>query len=755
MKMLAAAFTVAFGTLVWASPPATLTSLSAIHALDNAQASQGLPVDFEATVTYYRGWETTLFVQDGDAGIYVYFPTDMGVIPGDRIRVEGTTLPSFKPFVFANRISVLGHGALPKPVPVTFDQMAHAQTDCLFVTVQGRVHAADILAGTRDSIRLRLRVDGGYINANVDGNDTSALEQLLDADVELVGVAAEEFDSKMQQTGILLHLQSLNDVKILKRAATNPWSLSPTPMDRVLAVTHTQDSTQRVLVHGVITYYQPGKAVVLQDGKKSIWVSTHTRVPLRIGDLADAIGFPEVHDGFLNLAQGEIHDLLIQAPVQPLPTTYQKLTPFGVAASLGNGHHYDLVSIEGRVVAQVREASRDEYVLATDGKLFSAIYRHAGGDVPPAKETPVGSTIRVTGICVQEDSSPYAPDVPFYILLRSFDDIDVIAQPSPLNIRNLVIVVGLLLAGMAIVGSRGWALEHKMRRQSAALSARNKAEAELERRRSHILEDINGSRPLCDILDEIASMSAAVLGGAPCWFEIGDGSRFGDRPQQLNNHRVARADLDSCPNIEAGSFLAAFDPDAPASPRESVTLNDGARLATLAIVTRSLYSDLRHRSEFDQLTELPNRFALEKFMQTKIEEARENEILFGLIYIDLDKFKQINDTWGHQTGDLFLQEVAMRMNRQLLGEDMLARLGGDEFAAVVTLQHRFPDLDRIVARLESCFEDPFLIEGHTLQGAASIGVALFPDDGETREELLRAGDAAMYVVKHTKEPSEV
>ena len=347
--------------------PATLTSLRAIHALTNAEASQHLPVAFEATVTYYRGYETNLFVQDGEFAIYIQAPADLHLLPGDRILVQGKTQSSFNPIVVADSVTMLGHGAVPKPVPASFDQMIRAKTDCKLVTVRGVVHAADILVSLvspQRYIRLQLLMDGGYFDANVDSGDATALEHLLDAEVELTGVASEEFDNKMHETGVLLHVQSLSEIKIIKRTDSSPWSLPITPMDRVITVSHLRDSTPRVRVHGTITYYQPGTAVVLQDGAKSIWISTLTNAPLRIGDIADATGFPDVHEGFVNLVHSEIRDTLTPAPVTPLPSTWQTLTPRGYDSP---GHHLDLVSIEGQVVTEVREASQDEYVLETDG----------------------------------------------------------------------------------------------------------------------------------------------------------------------------------------------------------------------------------------------------------------------------------------------------------------------------------------------------------------------------------------------------
>ena len=756
MKRLILTITVlfAYASAAWAVPPGTLTSLRAIHALTNAEASKGLPVAFQATVTYYRGYERTLFVQDGDAAIYISYPNDLKLVPGDRVLVQGKTQKSFNPIVRADHIALLRHGALPKPEPASFDQMIRAETDCKLVTVHARIRTADrtlSLVAPVHFMRLQLLMEGGYFNANVDSDEVDVLESLLDAEVELTGVASEEFDSKMNETGILIHIQSLSDVRIIKRADSSPWSLPVTPMDRVITVFHRSDFSSRVRVHGTITYYLPGSAVVLQDGAKSIWIATMTRKPLRVGDAADATGFPDNHDGFLNLEHGEVRDTLTPAPVTPLAATWETMSPKGYDSP---GHHDDLVSIEGRVETEVREASQDELVLAADGKLFSAIYHHPDNPVPSTRVIPLGSNVRVTGICVLEHSNAFTAHVPFNILLRSYDDIVIVARPSLINTRNLLLVLGLLLVVVFVVIARGWALEHKVRRQTAVMSALREAEAELERCRSSILEDINGSRPLAEILEEIAAMVSSTLEGAPCWCEVADGARLGSYPQDPQNLRIVLAEIPARSGPALGTLYAGLDPQTPPLGRETVTLQNGARLATLAIETRRLYTDLRRRSEFDLLTDIPNRFALEKFMELQIGEARLSGRIMGLIYIDLDKFKPINDTYGHHVGDLFLQAVAKRMSRQLLGGDMLARLGGDEFAALVSLRHGRADLDKIVARLEHCFDDPFVVGGYLLNGEASIGFALYPEDGVTKDSLLSAADAAMYETKHSKRQAE-
>jgi diguanylate cyclase (GGDEF)-like protein len=749
MKRLIPTFAILFGcaAIAWAAPPGTLTSLRAIHALTNAEASKQLPVAFEATVTYYRGYENTLFVQDGDKAIYVFFPADLKLVPGDRVLIRGKTQKSFNPIVVADSIALLRHGAVPESEPASFDQMIRAETDCKQVTVRAVVHAADLLVSAvavEHYIHLELLMDGGYLNANVDSDDAGAPESLLDAEVELTGVVSGEFDSKMHETGILMHVQSLSDVKIIRRANSDPWSLPVTPMDRVITVHHLRDSTPRVRVHGTITYYQPGSAVVLQDGGKSIWITTETHKPLRIGDAADATGFPDVHDGFINLTHGEIRDSMTPAPITPVPSTWDTLTPRGYDFP---GHHYDLVSIEGRVVTKVQEASQDEFVLAADGKQFSAIYRHPDGLAPVTREIPLGSRVRVTGICVLENSNPFVAQVPFDILLRSFDDIEVIASPSLLNIRNLIILAGLLLVLVFSVIARGWALEHMVRRQTAALAA-------LEHHRSRILEDINGSRPLAEILEQITELVSFQLKGAHCWCEVTDGARLGNCPPQLATLRFVHETIPARSGPPLGVISAAFDSLVKPSAKESGALSRAAGLAALAIETRRLYSDLLHRSEFDQLTDIHNRFSMDKQLDAQIDKARLEATIFGLIYIDLDNFKQVNDSYGHQAGDQYLQEVALRLRRQLRPHDKLARLGGDEFAALVPVVRSRAEVEEIAQRLERSFDEPFALEELVLTGSASVGIALYPEDGANRDDLLNAADAAMYITKNAKRQIE-
>ncbi|MFP5238053.1 MAG: diguanylate cyclase domain-containing protein [Acidobacteriota bacterium] len=757
MKFRLSALALLLGLASFCTAQSPLRSLKALHALTNTEAAHHYPADFDATVTYLRGYERTLFVQDGDYAIYVQPKADYTLAPGDRIRIQGLTEPSFRPFVGDATITLLHHGTPPQPLMASFEDLVHIRDDCKYVTVRGRVLSADItLSSDRRSIVLRLLSDGGTLDVNVDSDDSAALAGLLDAEVAVTGAVSGRFDGKMEMTGIVLHTQSLNDVSILRPANTSPWTLPVTPMDEILSAYHDVSDSHRVRVQGTVTYYAPGSAAVIQNGERSLWINTASRGDLKLGDEADATGFPDVHDKFLKLRDAEIQDSHVRAPIQPVAVTWE---------DLAQSHHvFDLVSIDAKVVAQVREAAQDEYDLQSNGHLFSAIFRHplpgTTGALPDMKKIPVGASVRVTGICILEDANPFNNDVPFDLLLRDYDDIAVIANPSPLSVDNLIRLVSVLLLVVLVVSIWGWMLNRKVRQQTAALATRIASEAALERRnaqieqrRSRILEDINGTRPLAELLEEITEFTSFQLDGAPCWCEVTDGARLGHFESDPRRSRIVRQNIVSRSGTHLGMLCAAMDGEA-ALPAEEHAFFVGTRLATLAIETRRLYTDLIHRSEFDLLTDVYNRFSLDRQLEALIARSRDKASVFGLIYIDLDEFKQVNDIYGHRVGDLYLQEACARMKHQLRAGDLLARLGGDEFAALVPDTKSRADVNEIAIRLERCFEAPFRLGGHTLNGSASIGVALYPEDGNNKDSLLSAADAAMYVAKNTRQERE-
>jgi diguanylate cyclase (GGDEF)-like protein len=753
--MLSAALFTAGASFVCAQQ-AKLTSLHAIHSLTSEEASKGVPVEFQATVLYIRTYERALYVQDGDAAIYVDWPIDNLLLPGDRVLIKGKTQESSRPIVAAESVTILHHGALPLPVAATFDQLIRSDYDARFVTVYGTVRDAfTVVNGSARSTMIELHTDGGDIDVAVEVDVPNLLSGLLDAEVLVTGAVSGRFDGKMDQTGIVLHVNSMDGVKVLRRAGANPWTQPITPMDEILAGYRISNLSRRVRVHGTLTYYQPGSTAVLQQGDKSLWLMTSAITTLQVGDVVDATGFPSLQDGLLALANAEVQDTGKSAPVTPRTSTWDQLST--------SQKMFDLVTVEGKVVAEMRGAARDEWVLESNGNLFSAIYKHPPPDGQSAEPSPMkhvsaGTQVRVTGVCFTNTSSPFDSRVPFDILLRSPDDITVVASAPWGTVANLMRLIGLLIFVMLTITAWNWMLRRRVHKQTAAITAQSELEAAHERRtaqleqwRSRILEDINSTRPLSEIVEHIAEMVSFILNGASCWCEITDGPRLGHAPADKESMRVISHEILSRSGLVLGSINAAFDKvSAPNEKEESEALVTGSRLATLSIETRKLYADLVHRSEFDLLTDMYNRFSLERNLQELIDKARANGSTFGLIYVDLDDFKMINDLYGHHIGDLYLQEVSARMKRQLRSGDALGRLGGDEFAALVTVVRGRADVEEIAQRLERCFDAPFAMEGHVLRGAASVGIAMYPENGTTSDSLLNSADSAMYLNKNNR-----
>ncbi|MBT8439528.1 MAG: diguanylate cyclase, partial [Gammaproteobacteria bacterium] len=154
------------------------------------------------------------------------------------------------------------------------------------------------------------------------------------------------------------------------------------------------------------------------------------------------------------------------------------------------------------------------------------------------------------------------------------------------------------------------------------------------------------------------------------------------------------------------------------------------------------------QAHFDSLTDLPNRFlSLDRLSQLLSEAERNNEKV-AVLFLDLDDFKKINDTLGHETGDKLLVEAAARIQSALRNGDTVGRLGGDEFLVLLGGLEDGIDARPITEKLLGTFKHPFRINGRELIQSTSIGVAVYPDDGDNASELLRKADSAMY---HAKE----
>ena len=191
-------------------------------------------------------------------------------------------------------------------------------------------------------------------------------------------------------------------------------------------------------------------------------------------------------------------------------------------------------------------------------------------------------------------------------------------------------------------------------------------------------------------------------------------------------------------------------PDGTVLEVHSTRLEDGSFVRTFSDVTRRMraQSEADRLASEDALTGLANRRVLSEALDRMTRHINDDaEQTFAILYLDLDRFKIVNDTQGHAVGDLLLKAVAQRMRRSLRSTDLVARLGGDEFAILLHAANMEPFPEVVAQRMVDALSRPYDIDGHQLLIGTSIGIAVGPADGATTNDLLIAADLALYAAK--------
>jgi len=303
----------------------------------------------------------------------------------------------------------------------------------------------------------------------------------------------------------------------------------------------------------------------------------------------------------------------------------------------------------------------------------------------------------------------------------------------------------------------------------------------IERRRNRVLELAASDAPLESLVAALAAFLEVEAGTAPWALALHDPLKQGlllfdtSKLEPLpdpENAAIREALLQNEERLKAGEalnfklpgpggayqavpffsssrqLLGAFLFPAHGAGAPPIEVSEAAcRLAAIAVEHRQMHERLVHQALHDPLTGLPNRIQFETRLQEAIESARRYGWPLAVLFMDLDRFKQVNDTLGHHAGDQVLVEVARRLSGGLRRQDSLARLGGDEFALVLPQISGSQDALKVGRKLQEALAPAVSVGAAEVFLSASIGVSLFPQDGEDASTLQRNADTAMYRAK--------
>jgi signal transduction histidine kinase len=499
--------------------PALLTTPRAIREIDRAAAARGLPAKVRGVVTFVVPNSGSFIVDDGTTGIFVAMSdarTRLAQDPqqnfdglaeiGMLLEITGTTSSGgFAPVIIPTHVQKLGTAPLPPVKAVSVTDLQTGRLDCERVRVRGVVQHAELTGRAIDAARLELAGIGGHFvayAANPSGFDPA---KLIDAEVDLSGVALSFFNERAEFVGARVQLQGIEDLTIVKPAPADPFAAAETRLDALLPFSPDPPALHRTRVKGVVTVSQPGAFFYLQDGERAVRVSTRATTPLAPGDRVEVSGFVELWQYFAEVREAVFRKLESGPVPKAEPVTYSTVfEPKKWLNPPNTGSHLDgrRVELQGRLEKVERaEGSGRRLSLDCDGHaVFATIINDADS---PAENLVPGSEVKVTGVCVVQLSggrpavaNPTATG--FQLLVHSPQDLAILRVPPWWTPQRLWIALGG--TAVVLVLALTWAslLRRRVAQKSTQLAeeigARRNAALEFEatlRERKRLAADLH------------------------------------------------------------------------------------------------------------------------------------------------------------------------------------------------------------------------------------------------------------------------
>jgi diguanylate cyclase (GGDEF)-like protein/PAS domain S-box-containing protein len=722
--------------------PATLTTVSAIRHAKKPLAPE-LPVHIRAVVTYYDDVAPNLFVQDGSGGIWVDLrgSTAAPPSPGQVIDLDGIVGSGFSPYIANPHWTLIGKSVMPRPTPLSFEEAATSSFDSQWVRMEGVIRSF-VQQVEGNVLVIDVATPTGAFKVRVPNYHEPFPMELVDAKVRFDGVCAAAFNSRNQFVSFHLMMPSLKNVQVLEPAPADPFSAPATDIANIRRYSADLTDQHRVKVLGTVTAIFPHQGIYLSDGTSGVYAESQDGTPMVEGDQVEVIGFP---------APGSFSPVLKSARIRPTREHFSaSVRPVTGKSALKGNYDAQLIEIDGTLKYYREPVNRQVLVVESpDHVSFEATFARQPSQPLDIVE---GSRVALTGICsvkADENGNP----LEFEVVLRSPADIQVLAPPPWLTTQRAAFLVSGLIFATATGIAWAFILRRRVRQQTELITTKLKYEMALEEKYRSIFErNLTGLYVLSkagEILD-CNEACAQILG-------------FGSRELLLKQRKAAE-------EIITELRKGASENSSPAGAEEKFQRPDGSEcwvLCTLRSAAEGASSEAvlegslvditeRKRAEeqvqtlayFDPLTGLANRtLAKDRLTQTLASAKRHRERM-GVLYLDIDGFKTVNDCLGHSVGDEMLQQVAHRLRICAREEDTIARLGGDEFLVAIGPIDTYSDVALVAERIARELNPAFELHGHSLTVTSSIGISIFPDHGDDAETLIKNADAAMYASKN-------
>ena len=673
--------------------PTPLETVASIRGLAPARAAMALPVRVNGVVTALDPIWRNAFLQDISGGIYLkYSGNPIALRVGERVTVTGITdAGNYAPVILASKFEDRGPSPLPVPSPVTFEDAASGKLDSRYVVLEGIVHPLKFAEQPdHPLLTFELYTALGQIHVSTTPGfpDLRGTGHLEDARVRIKGVFGTIYNLRRQLVGYDLVISSPSQIEIIEPPVGDPFAAESTPIGNLLRFSPNSRFGHRVKVAGWVTFV--GRDLVyLQDQSGGVEIRGD-HPSLHLGDHVEAAGYPTL--------AGRYSPELSDASLRPVPGSRAVQSVAATADAILQGQ-YDsqLATIEGRLLTVLHARGTCNLVLQSGIHTFTAQLETAdlGSEACDFAE---GSTLRLSGVAsvqvdpkrlyrlLQEDPTT------FNVLLRESKDIAIVHNAPFWTPRTAILLLTFFSSLVVVVLAWVTALRRKVRTQKSALQR-----ASLTTQAIH-------------------DLSEAMQ-------EVSHKERFDTEVSVRGSEDIAQ--LVVCFN----RMLA------------ELRQRDRAK--------REAEGRLQHQALIDELTGLPNRRLLADRLAQSLAAARRENSQIALLYIDLDGFKLVNDSFGHSAGDILLLEVGRRFKSRTRESDTIARIGGDEFTVILNHIQKREDAETVARGLLESLRDPFFIEGHETNIGASIGISVFPQPEIDNDNLLQQADSAMYVAKRS------